>query len=45
MLAKQENKTDEVVFLSDNLKTTDVMQGKIGNCWFVSSLSIIANDD
>lgn len=25
--------------------TTDVMQGKIGNCWLVSSLSIIANND
>jgi hypothetical protein len=31
--------------MTENLQSTDVVQGKLGNCWYVSALSIIANDD
>jgi hypothetical protein len=28
-----------------DLKSGDVIQGTIGDCWFISSMSIIAQDD
>lgn len=28
--------------MDKNLEANDVVQGKIGDCWFVSALSIIA---
>ena len=31
--------------MKQNLLSTDVVQGKLGNCWYVSALSIIANND
>ena len=31
--------------MKPNLQSTDVVQGKLGDCWYVSALSIIANDD
>lgn len=31
--------------MSSNLSANDVIQGKLGDCWLVSSLSIIASND
>lgn len=31
--------------MKQNLKSTDVVQGRLGNCWYVSALSIITNND
>ena len=31
--------------MTKDLRSTDVVQGKLGDCWFVSALSIIANND
>jgi hypothetical protein len=31
--------------MNDDLKSTDVVQGKVGDCWYVSALSIIATND
>ena len=45
MLAKQNNQKEPVIFMSSNLSANDVVQGKLGDCWLVSSLSIIASND
>ena len=45
MLSKQNNTKDQVKFMNKNLSANDVVQGKLGDCWYVSSLSIIASDD
>lgn len=45
MLAKQNNPKEQVIFMSSNLSANDVVQGKLGDCWLVSSLSIIASND
>jgi calpain len=34
-----------VVFIDEDAKATSVMQGLIGDCWFMSSLSLTATDD
>lgn len=45
ILAKQKSK-DQVTFMEGRqISPNDVVQGKLGDCWFVSSLSIIANND
>lgn len=31
--------------MNKTLKATDVVQGKLGDCWYVSALSIITLDD
>jgi hypothetical protein len=31
--------------MSKNLKSTDVVQGNLGDCWYVSALSIITSND
>lgn len=28
-----------------NLKSTDIVQGMLGDCWYVSALSIITQND
>ena len=33
------------VFFDDNIDTNDVMQGALGDCWFISALSVIATKD
>ena len=43
MLAKQKSK-EPVIFMEGQLTPNDVVQGKLGDCWYVSSLSIIANN-
>lgn len=45
MLARQGNMKDEVKLFSKNLSANDIVQGKLGDCWFVSSLSIVSRDD
>ena len=44
MLAKQ-NSREEVKFMNKNLSANDVVQGKLGDCWLISSMSIIASND
>lgn len=44
MLAKKES-DKKPVFMKENLVANDVKQGTLGDCWFVSALSIIANND
>jgi hypothetical protein len=45
-LEKQNNTTDDVKLFGNQLSANDIVQGKIGDCWFVSALSIIApNED
>lgn len=36
---------DKVTFMEGKLSPNDVVQGNIGDCWYVSSLSIIATND
>jgi hypothetical protein len=36
---------DKVLFWNKDLKATDVVQGKLGNCWYVSALSTITLND
>ena len=36
---------DEVTFFYDGSESNDVMQGALGDCWFISVLSIIATKD
>ena len=33
------------VFFDDTIDTNDVMQGALGDCWFISALSVIATKD
>lgn len=33
------------VFIDDGIASNDVKQGKIGNCWFIGALSVIATRD
>lgn len=35
----------ESCFLNDGAQSNDVIQGAIGDCWFISALSILAADD
>ena len=42
---KNNDRTSKVKLMCEDLKSTDVIQGKLGNCWYVSALSIIANND
>lgn len=35
----------DVQFMPQNLKSTDVVQGAIGDCWYISALSIITLND
>jgi len=32
-------------FLSDNAKSNDVIQGELGDCWFIGALSVLATRD
>jgi hypothetical protein len=34
-----------VKLFSDNLIANDIIQGKLGDCWYVSALSIITSND
>lgn len=45
MLEKQGKKLEEVKLFSDNLVANDIIQGKLGDCWYVSALSIITSND
>jgi hypothetical protein len=45
ILEKSGNKTDEVKLFSSNLVANDIVQGKIGDCWLVSAISIITSND
>jgi hypothetical protein len=31
--------------MKKDLKSTDIVQGMLGNCWYVSALSIITQND
>ncbi len=31
--------------MKNNLKSTDIVQGTLGDCWYVSALSIITQND
>jgi len=31
--------------MKDDLKANDVVQGALGNCWFIGALSVIATRD
>lgn len=31
--------------MKKDLKSTDIIQGTLGNCWYVSALSIITQND
>lgn len=44
-LEKQNIKNEEVKLFSEDLVANDIVQGKIGDCWFVSALSIITSND
>jgi hypothetical protein len=45
MLLKQNKPKEKVNFMEGNLSPNDVRQGKLGDCWLVSSLSVIAAND
>lgn len=45
LLEKQDKKLQEVKLFSDNLVANDIIQGKLGDCWYVSALSIITSND
>ena len=36
---------DEATFFYDGTESNDVMQGALGDCWFISALSVIATKD
>ena len=36
---------DEATFFFDGTESNDVMQGALGDCWFISALSVIATKD
>ena len=42
LLQRQKQKA-KVVFLEEKLNANQVVQGNVGDCWYVSSLSIIAS--
>ena len=44
MLKKRKSK-DKALFWNKDLKATDVVQGKLGDCWYVSALSTITLND
>lgn len=33
------------MYIDDDAKATSVQQGLLGDCWFMSSLSLAASDD
>ena len=37
--------SDEAKFFDDGVESNDVVQGGLGDCWFVSALSVIATKD
>ena len=37
--------SDYAQFFSDGIESNDVMQGGLGDCWFISALSVIATKD
>lgn len=45
MFDKESKPKDKIQLFSDNLTSNDIVQGNIGNCWFVSSLSIVTSYD
>ena len=36
---------DDPEFLDDGADTNDVIQGAIGDCWFIGALSVLATND
>ena len=36
---------EEPKFIDDGLAANDVKQGKLGDCWFIGALSVIATRD
>lgn len=44
MLDKQQF-NQKPIFMKNDLKSTDIVQGNLGDCWYVSALSIITQND